>query len=61
VNCLQDKKVENGSSIAKSMNKGSFTSRPIDLECETKKVPLDTRVPDKAMMISQDISSNEEA
>jgi hypothetical protein len=30
------------------------------LECETKRVPLDSRVPDKTVMISQDLASSEE-
>jgi hypothetical protein len=29
-------------------------------ECETKRVPLDPRVPDKTVMISQDLASSEE-
>jgi hypothetical protein len=61
MNCLQDERVENGSNTAKGMNEGTFTGRPIEPECESRKVPLDPRVPDKAMMISQDLSSNEEA
>jgi hypothetical protein len=32
----------------------------IEPECETKRVPLDLRVPDKAMLISQDPTSNDE-
>jgi hypothetical protein len=58
---LQDEKAENGSGDVKSMNEGSFASRPIEPECETKRVPLDPRVPDKAVMISQDLSAREEA
>jgi hypothetical protein len=61
VNCLQDEKVENGSNTAKRTNEGNFASKPIEPESETRKVPLDPRVPDKAVMISQDLSSNEEA
>jgi hypothetical protein len=61
VNCLQDEKAENGNNTAKRMNKGTFTSRPIKPEWETRKVPLDPRVPDQAVMISQDLSPNEEA
>jgi hypothetical protein len=61
VNYLQDEKAENCNGDAKSKNEGSFTSRPIEPECETKRVPLDARVPDKAVMISQDLSTNEEA
>jgi hypothetical protein len=60
VNCLQDEKAENHSSIATSENEDSFASRPIEPECETKRVPLDTRVPDKAVTISQDLTADEE-
>jgi hypothetical protein len=42
------------------MNEDTFVDRPIEPECETRKAPLDLRVPDKAVMISQDLSSNEE-
>jgi hypothetical protein len=52
VNCLQDKKAENGSGNIKAKSEGSFASRPIKPECETKRVPLEPRVPDKAVMIS---------
>jgi hypothetical protein len=58
VNCLQDEKVENGIDDVESKNKGSFESMPIEPECEIKRVPLDPRVPDKAMMISQDLSAS---
>jgi hypothetical protein len=49
---LQDKKAENGSGNIKAKSEGSFASRPIKPECETKRVPLEPRVPDKAVMIS---------
>jgi hypothetical protein len=61
VNCLQDEKAENCNGDVKSKNEDSFSSRPIEPECETKRVPLDPRVPDKAVMISQDLSASEEA
>jgi hypothetical protein len=61
VNCLQDQKAENGNMTATRTNEGTFTNRSIKPECETRKVPIDPRVPDKAMMISQDLSPNEEA
>jgi hypothetical protein len=61
VNCMQDEKAENSSGGVKSKNEGSFISKPIELECETKRVPLDPRVPDKAVMISQDLLAREEA
>jgi hypothetical protein len=60
VNCLQDEKAENRSSIARNENEGSSSSRPIEPECETKRVPLDLRVSDKAVMISQDLTIDEE-
>jgi hypothetical protein len=60
VNCLQDEKVENYSSIARNENKGNSASRPIEPECETKRVSLNPRVPDKAVMISQDLTTDEE-
>jgi hypothetical protein len=61
MNCLQDEKAQNGSNAAKGMNEGTFNGRPIEPECETRKVPLDPRVLDKAVMISQYLSSNKEA
>jgi hypothetical protein len=61
VNFLQDEKVENCNSDAKSNNEDIFAGEPIELECETKRVLLDPRVPDKAVMISQDLSASEEA
>jgi hypothetical protein len=61
VNCLQDKKAENGSNTTKGMNKGTFAGRPIKPEYEIKKVLLDPRVPNKVVTISQDLSSNEKA
>jgi hypothetical protein len=39
---------------------GSSASMPIELEYETKRVPLDPRVPDKTVKISQDLTSREE-
>jgi hypothetical protein len=60
VNCLQDEKAENCNSAAKSKREDNLASRPIGPECETKRVQLDPRVPDKTVMISQDLTSNEE-
>jgi hypothetical protein len=57
---LQDKKADNYSSAAKTKSKGSPASRPIKPECMTKRVPLDSRVSDKTVMISQGLTSNEE-
>jgi hypothetical protein len=61
VNCLQDAKAENSNGDVKSKNEDSFTSRPIEPECEAKRVPLDPRVSNKAVMITQDLSASEEA
>jgi hypothetical protein len=61
VNCLQNEKAKNGSGDIKSKNEGSFASRPIEPGCETKRVSWDPRVPDKDVMISQDLSASEEA
>jgi hypothetical protein len=55
----KDEKAENNNSAAKSKSKDSFASMPIEPECETKRVPLDPRVPDKVVMISQDLTSRE--
>jgi hypothetical protein len=41
VNCLQDEKTKNYISVAKSKSEDSFASWTIELECETKRVPLD--------------------
>jgi hypothetical protein len=41
-------------------NESSSASRPIELECENKRVPLDPRVLDKIVMIFQDLTSSEE-
>jgi hypothetical protein len=37
-----------------------FIGRPIEPECETKRVPLDLRVPDKTVMIFEDLAPSEE-
>jgi hypothetical protein len=52
VNYLQDEKAENRNSITWNENEGSSASQPIELECDTKRVPLDPRVLDKVVMIS---------
>jgi hypothetical protein len=59
VNCLQDEKAQ-GCSMTREENEGSFASRPIEPECETKRVSLETRVPDKTVIISKDLTSREE-
>jgi hypothetical protein len=60
VNCRQDNKTESHSSIRNSKNEGNFGSRPIEPKCDIKTVSLDSRVPDKKVMISQDLTSTEE-
>jgi hypothetical protein len=61
VNCLHDAKAEGCTDATTRKDKGSFASRPtIELECETKRVMLDSKVLDKAVMICQDLSSSEE-
>jgi hypothetical protein len=60
VNCLQDEKIEGSTSITCKKNEGSFRSSPIEPECKIKTVPLDLRVPDKTVTISQDLTPEEE-
>jgi hypothetical protein len=60
-NYLWDEKAKNSSSIARNENEGSSASQPIELECDTKRVTRDPRVPDKAAMISQDLTTDEES
>jgi hypothetical protein len=55
VNCLQDEKSESANDASANKSKESFTDQPaIETECENK------RVPDKTVMISQDLSPGEE-
>jgi hypothetical protein len=60
VNCLHDEKVEDRNNMTNRQSEGSFGSRPIDPECEIKIVPLDPRVLDKMVTISQDLTPSEE-
>jgi hypothetical protein len=60
VNCLQYEKAVGCNDATTNKNEDSFASRPIEPECETERVPLDPRVLDKAMTISQDLSANED-
>jgi hypothetical protein len=61
VNYLQDKKSESTNDASANKNKESFADKPIiEPECETKRVPLDPRVPDKIVMISHDLLPSEE-
>jgi hypothetical protein len=52
VNYLQDEKAKNGEGGLKSKNESSIVSRPIEPKCKIRRVPLDPRVPNKAVMIS---------
>jgi hypothetical protein len=61
INCLQDEKLESTNDASANKNKESFVDKPtIEPEYEIKRVPLDPRVPDKTIMISQDLSPSEE-
>jgi hypothetical protein len=60
INYLKNEKAEGNSSFARKESKGTSVGRSIGPECETKSVPLNPRVPDKTVMISQDIAPNEE-
>jgi hypothetical protein len=60
VNCLQDGKTEDHSSITNRQSEGSFGSRPIELECKIQTIPVDLRVLDKMVTISQDLAPSEE-
>jgi hypothetical protein len=48
-------------SIARKEGEGSSASRSIEPEHETKRVPIDLRALDETVMISQDLTSREEA
>jgi hypothetical protein len=59
VSRLQDEKSESTIDASANKSKESFTDKPaIEPECETKRVLLDPRVPDKTLMIPQDLSSS---
>jgi hypothetical protein len=61
VNCFQDEKTENHYGPSATKNEEGILSKPaIKPECETKKVPLDPRVLDRIVMVSQDLSPEEE-
>jgi hypothetical protein len=61
VNYFQDEKSENTNDASTNNSKENITDKPaIEAECEIKRVPLDHRVPDKIVMISQDLSPSEE-
>jgi hypothetical protein len=61
VNCLHEQEVEGHQHTGTAKSEASIVTKPvIELECETKRVPLDLRAPDKVVMISQDLSPEEE-
>jgi hypothetical protein len=61
VNCLQDEEAEGCYDASAAKSEASIVRKlAIELECETKRVSLDPRVPDRAVKISQDLSSKEE-
>jgi hypothetical protein len=61
INCLQDERSESANDANATKSKESFTCKlAIEPECETKRVLLDLRVPNKIVMISQDLSPSEE-
>jgi hypothetical protein len=63
VNCLEEEEeeAEGRHDTSTTKSEASIVSRQdIEPECKTKRVPLDPRVPDKALMISQDLSIEEE-
>jgi hypothetical protein len=59
VNYLQDNNTESHNNTTNRKNEGNG-SRPTEPECQTKTVLLDPRVPDKTVMISQDLTTSEE-
>jgi hypothetical protein len=60
VNYLQDEKSENTNDAINKSNESFTDKHAIEPECEIKRVLLDPRVPDKTVMISQDLSPSEE-
>jgi hypothetical protein len=54
-------KTESCNDTSTTKSREAFINEPaIELECETKRFLLDPRVPDRTMMISQDLSATEE-
>jgi hypothetical protein len=61
VNYLQEE-AEGQQDTSTTKSEPTIISKPsIEPECETKRVPLDPRVPDKVVMISHDLSPEEES
>jgi hypothetical protein len=58
---LQDEKIENRYDPSATKNKEGIVRKPvIESEYETKRVQLDPRVPDRTVLLSQDLSPKEE-
>jgi hypothetical protein len=61
VNCFQGEETEGHYNTRTSKSEASIiTKSAIESECETKRDSLDPRVPDRTVMISQDLSPEEE-
>jgi hypothetical protein len=61
VNCLQEAEGRGHQDMSTPKTKVSINSKAmIKPKCETKRVPMDRRVSDKTIMISQDLTSEEE-
>jgi hypothetical protein len=58
---LQDEKIENRYYPSATKNEEGIIRKPvIESEYETKRVQLDPRVPDRTVLLSQDLSPKEE-
>jgi hypothetical protein len=58
---LQDEKIENRYDPSATKNEEGIVRKPvIESEYETKRVQLDPRVPDRTILLSQDLSPKEE-
>jgi hypothetical protein len=58
---LSAERVESNNSNPKDENRDTSASRSIEPEGEPKRVSLDPRVPDKTVIISQDLTLSEES
>jgi hypothetical protein len=61
VNCMQEEEAKSRQDTSITKNETRIVCKPvIEPECEIKRVPLGPRVSDKAVMIAQDLSPEEE-
>jgi hypothetical protein len=61
VNYLQEDETEGHHNASTTKSEASTVSKTvIELGCETKRIPLDPRVPGRTIMIFQDLSLEEE-